>query len=186
MGVRTEKMSSFIVMDIVRDAGKFEDAIHFEVGQPDLPPSPRVKEAMRKAIDDNHFGYTESLGLYALRKRICTHYQESYGVCVDPAQVLLTPGTSGAFLVAYALTLKHSQRLGLSDPSYPCYKNFAAMMDIEPVFMNISKEDDYQLTPEHLNGHTLNALQISSPANPTGNCYSSENLKALMAYCNEE
>ena len=181
--MRTQKMSSFIVMDIVREAGKFEDAIHFEVGQPDLPPSPAVKKAMHQAIDDDHFGYTESLGLYALRERICAHYQATYGVHVEPEQVLLTPGTSGAFLIAYALTLKHSMRLGLSDPSYPCYKNFAHMMDIEPVFMPISKDDEYQLTPAHLRDRTLDALQISSPANPTGNLYSCENLQALVEYC---
>ena len=184
--MRCNKMSSFIVMDIVRDAGKFEDAIHFEIGQPDLPPSPKVKKALHDAIDENRFNYTESLGLYELREKICKHYLDTYDVKVTPERVLLTPGTSGAFLVAYALTLKYSQKLGLSDPSYPCYKNFAHFMDIEPVFMDISKDNEYQLSPLHVNGHKLDALQISSPANPTGNLYSEENLKALIECCEEK
>jgi aspartate/methionine/tyrosine aminotransferase len=181
--MRCEKMSSFIVMDIVKEAKKYEDAIHFEIGQPDLPPSPLVKKALHKAIDEDRFSYTESHGLYELREKIVEHYKKEYLVKIDPSQVFLTPGTSGAFLIAYALTLKHSGRLGLSDPSYPCYKNFAHFMSINPVFMSIGKSDDYQLHVKDLKEKNLDALQISSPANPTGNIYSSENLKELIEYC---
>ena len=57
------------------------------------------------------------------------------------------------------------------------------MFDIEPVFMPIGKEDKYELHVKDLEPYKLDALQISSPANPTGNIYSSENLKELIAYC---
>lgn len=181
--MRCAKMSSFIVMDIVRDAAKFDDCIHFEIGQPDLPPSPKVKKALHVAIDENRFAYTESLGLYALREKIAAHYMREYGLGVDPQRIFLTPGTSGAFLIAYVLTLGHAANLGLSDPSYPCYKNFAYMMDINPVFMPISKEDDFELHVEDLARNQLGALQISSPANPTGNIYGRENFKELIEYC---
>lgn len=176
-------MSSFIVMDIVKEALKYEDTIHFEIGQPDLPPSDKVKNKIKEAIDNNSFAYTQSLGLYELRQKIALNYKDIYNVDIEPQQILLTPGTSGAFLVAYTLSLKHSQSLGLSDPSYPCYKNFAYMLDINPVFMNISKDTNYQLTVEHLKKEKLNALQISSPSNPTGNLYEKENLKELINYC---
>ncbi|MCF6172621.1 MAG: aminotransferase class I/II-fold pyridoxal phosphate-dependent enzyme, partial [Campylobacteraceae bacterium] len=184
--MRCSKMSSFLVMDIVRDALKYEDAIHFEVGQPDLPPSPAVKKAMYEAIDENRFSYTQSQGLLELRKKIAQDYKSRYAMEIDPRQIFLTPGTSGAFLIAYSLTLKNSAKLGLSDPSYPCYKNFAYMMDINPVFMPISKEDDFELHVEDLEGKQLNALQISSPSNPTGNIYKKENLKELIEYCDEQ
>jgi len=183
--MRYEKMSSFIVMDIVRDALKYDDAIHFEIGQPDLTPSLKVKKALKKAVKEDKFSYTQSLGLLDLRKKIVKHYKKTYNVKIDPSQVLLTPGTSGAFLVAYTLTLKHNERLGLSDPSYPCYKNFAEMLDLEPVFMNIDKSCDYQLTIEHLKNEKINALQISSPSNPTGNIYNKKNLKELVNYCDD-
>ena len=181
--MRCKNMSSFIVMDIVRDAKQYEDSIHFEIGQPDLAPSPLVKEALHLAIDEDRFSYTESHGLYELRVLIAQHYKDTYGVSVIPSQIFLTPGTSGAFLIAYGLTLKHSSRLGLSDPSYPCYKNFAHLLDIEPVFMPIGKEDDFELHVKDLNKHKLDAVQISSPANPTGNIYKEENLKEIIEYC---
>ncbi len=184
--MRYDKMSSFIVMDIVRDALKYEDTIHFEIGQPDLPPSSKVKENLLDAVNSEKFAYTESLGLLSLREKIVEHYKKVYSVDIDPSQVLLTPGTSGAFLVAYTLTLQTKSRLGLSDPSYPCYKNFAYMFDIEPVFMNIDKTTNYQLTTNHLKNVQIDALQISSPSNPTGNIYDKENLKELIEYCDDK
>jgi len=105
-------MCSFRVMDLVREAAKYEDVIHFEVGQPDTPPSSRVKSALKQAVENDHFSYTESMGLLRLREKIALHYKRDYDVAVDPARILLTPGTSIAFLVAYLLTLKHGRYLG--------------------------------------------------------------------------
>jgi len=173
-------------MDIVREAQKYEDTIHFEIGQPDLNPSPKVKKALQKAVENDKFSYTESLGLLELRNKISIMYKENYNVDVEPSRILLTPGTSGAFLVAYTLTLKYKQSLGLSDPSYPCYKNFANMLDINPCFMNIDKSTNYELTVNHLEKQDIQALQISSPSNPTGNLYSKKNLKEIITYCKNE
>lgn len=181
--VRCEKMSSFIVMDIVKEAEKFDDCIHFEIGQPDLPPCENVKKSLHVSIDENRFSYTQSHGLAQLREKIAAHYQKTYGVHIDIDQIFLTPGTSGAFLIAYALTLPKDATLGFSDPSYPCYKNFAYLLGIKPCFMPIGKEDGFELHVEDLKTHALNALQISSPANPTGNIYERENLKSLVEYC---
>ena len=177
--MRYDNMSAFIVMDIVREAAKYPNAIHFEIGQPDLPPSDKVKAALQNAVQHNQFSYTESLGLLALREKIAAYYDRTYQVKINPNRILLTPGTSGAFLVAYALTLNNGDKLGLTDPSYPCYKNFAYMMDIQPEFMPVDKQDCYQLSVEQLKRHQIKALQISSPANPTGNIYTTERLKAL-------
>ncbi len=184
--MRCSQMSSFIVMDIVKEAEKYDDCIHFEIGQPDLAPSPNVKKKLHASIDEDRFSYTQSHGLIALREKIASHYQTTYGVSIDIDQILLTPGTSGAFLIAYALTLGKEATLGFSDPSYPCYKNFAYLLDIKPCFMPIGKEDHFELHVKDLTPHRLNALQISSPCNPTGNIYDPDNLKELIAYCQKE
>ncbi|MBN2964431.1 aminotransferase class I/II-fold pyridoxal phosphate-dependent enzyme [Sulfurospirillum sp. T05] len=182
--MRCDTLTSFMVMDIVREASQYDDAIHFEIGQPDLAPSPKVLSALQEAIGKT--AYTESLGLLALRQKIARYYAVTHGVDVPSERIVLTPGTSGAFVIAYALALSKGERLGLSDPSYPCYKNVAQVLDIEPYFMPISKEDSYQLTPLHVKGKGLHALQISSPANPTGNLYDPNTLSALIATCKEE
>ena len=184
--MRTDKLQPFRVMDVVREAQRYDDTIHFEIGQPDLPPSPRVIAALHRAIDDHRFAYTETLGLYALRQKISEHYRREYGVEIDPGRILIVPGTSTAFLIAYLLTLDRGNRLGLPDPSYPCYKNFAHMVDVTPVFFPVGSEEGYQLTPEQLRGTQLDALHISSPANPTGTIYSADALKSIAEYCDTE
>ncbi len=184
--MRYDKMSSFIVMDIVKEAQKYDDCIHFEIGQPDLPPSKKVKKAFEKAIKEDKFSYTQSQGLNELREKISYMYKQNYSVDISTDRIILTPGTSGAFLVAYTLSLNTHNNLGLSNPSYPCYKNFAFMLDINPLFMNVDKSTNYELTPAHLKEKKIKALQISSPANPTGNVYKKENFQALIEYCKKE
>lgn len=180
---RMKDITPFIVMDLVKGAQDYDDTIHFEIGQPDIPPSPKVIEAMKKAVDDGMFSYTESLGLLALREKISANYLSTYGVKVDPSRILLTPGTSGAFLVAYSLALGRGDKIALTDPSYPCYKNFAHLLDLEPVFIPIDEGDDFQLRPEKLAKVDAKAVHITSPSNPIGNVYDGENLDALIKMC---
>jgi len=152
-------------------------------------PSDVVKLLMKKEIINSKIqdGFFVETGpnVILLSDMTIQNYKKTYNVDIDTQQIFLTPGTSGAFLVAYTLCLKNNQNLGLSDPSYPCYKNFAYMLDINPIFMNISKETDYQLTVDHLKKEKLNALQISSPSNPTGNLYDNKNLKELITHCDD-
>ncbi|WP_022850466.1 pyridoxal phosphate-dependent aminotransferase [Limisalsivibrio acetivorans] len=183
---RLENVTPFIVMDIVRKAGEIEDAIHFEVGQPDISPSEKVFDALHEAIEKRSFPYTESLGIRPLREKIAGFYKNRYGVDVSPDRILLTVGTSGAFLIAYSILMNSGDRLAFTDPSYPCYKNFSNIMDIEPVMIPVDSSTNYQLTVDMLKEkENIKAVQISSPANPTGNIYTGENLKELTKYCDE-
>ena len=184
--MRYKNIRSFKVMDLVREAQRYSDTIHFEIGQPDLEPSPKVKQALLEAVTHSRYGYTETLGLLSLRQKIAAHYKKEYRVTVDPQQILITPGTSNAFLIAYLLTLNSGDTLAISDPSYPCYRNFGVMVDAKVKAFPIGVEDNYQLTPEHLKGTLINTLHISSPANPTGNIYSEENLQNMINYCESE
>lgn len=183
---RLDKITPFLVMDVLKKAQSIADVIHFEVGEPDVPPSPKVVEAMANAIGDGKFRYTEALGLLALREKIAAFYYDRYKVEVSPARIVLTVGTSGAFLVTYAILLNAADKLLLTDPGYPCYKNFSYLLDIEPVFVPIDKSTGYQLTVEQMQMRAyqdIKAVQISSPSNPIGNIYSQATLKALVDYC---
>lgn len=183
--MNTQNIQPFIVMDIVRRAAQYSDAIHFEIGQPDLSPAPAVKAAMQQAISASHYQYTESLGLPSLRSKIAAYYQNTYGIHIAPHRILLTPGTSGAFLIAYALAMPNGGTLGLTDPAYPCYQNFAHLLGITPALFPVNAANHYQLRPEQLENAAIHALQISSPANPTGNLYTPANLEALNRICLE-
>jgi aspartate/methionine/tyrosine aminotransferase len=181
-----DRISPFMVMDILARARKMPDAIHMEVGEPDLPPSERVVEAYAKAIKDRRFHYTPASGLMELRERIAGYYDHKYGVSVSPERIIITPGTSGAFLVVFALLTDTKRRLVLSDPSYPCYKNFACFLDTEPIFINIDQSTGYEITPEHIRDHKdAGAIMVSSPSNPAGNIYREETLRGLIEVCEE-
>ncbi len=184
---RLDRVSPFIVMDILKEAQAIRDVVHMEIGEPDLEPPPTVIEAIERAIKEKKYFYTPSLGLWELRGRIAQHYYEYYGVDVSPSRVVITTGTSGAFLVAYAILMNAGERVVLSDPSYPCYKNFAHVLDIDPLFVRVDRSTGYQIVPDHLREiKDFSAVHISSPANPTGTLYKDDNLKSLIAYCEEK
>ncbi|BCD62462.1 aspartate aminotransferase [Nitratiruptor sp. YY08-26] len=180
---RVKNLTPFMVMAIAKEASKYKDAIHFEIGEPDLPPPPGVVEAAKCALDNYRFSYTISEGLPALRQKIADFYKKRYNILINPENILITPGTSGAFMLAYALTLDFGNSLAFSDPGYPSYKNFAYILGIEPRFIPVDSTTSYCITPEHLHKNRPHALQISNPANPTGNIYEIDLLQDLCTYC---
>jgi aspartate/methionine/tyrosine aminotransferase len=183
---RLSQIRPFIVMDIVKKASRIKDAVHFEIGEPDLQPPPAVWELSEKAVKEKQNHYTESLGLLELRKKISKFYYDRYNVEISPDRIALTVGTSGAFLVAYSILLNAGDKIALTDPSYPCYKNFAYLLDINPVLIPIGKETGYQLIPEQIEEYKdIKVVHISSPSNPVGNVYSKENLRKIVQYCEE-
>ncbi|NPA50805.1 MAG: aminotransferase class I/II-fold pyridoxal phosphate-dependent enzyme, partial [Epsilonproteobacteria bacterium] len=181
--MRYKRLSPFRVMDIVAKAKEFDDTIHFEIGEPDLPPPPKVREALKK-VDSKIFSYTPTLGIFELREKIANHYKRVYNIEVDVDQILITPGTSIAFMIAYELLLPAKGKLAISDPSYPCYKNFAYMVDGEVETFVTSKENNFSLNKELLESRKkeIDLIHISSPANPTGILYNNNNLKELIEF----
>ena len=111
------RIDPFIVMDVMREANALaasgEDIIHLEVGQPGTPAPVRVREAAISAVRDEQLGYTDSLGIPALRERIATHYDEMYGVSVAPERVVVTTGSSGGFLLAFLAAFDVDDRVAL-------------------------------------------------------------------------
>jgi aspartate/methionine/tyrosine aminotransferase len=182
-----EKISPFIVMDILAKARTMPDVIHMEVGEPDLPPSEAVREAYIKAIKDRRFHYTPAQGLKELREKIGEYYKNKYNVSVSPERIIITPGTSGAFMVVFALLTDKERRLILSDPSYPCYKNFAYFLETEPVFIKIGRDTGYEISPDVVRSlKDIGALVASSPSNPVGNLYRKETISELIRLSEEK
>ncbi len=185
MGRLTEKISPFIVMDILKEARDMPQAVHMEVGEPDLPPPEPVIEAYIKALKERHFYYTPAKGLPALRERVSEYYQRTYGIDVSPERIIITPGTSGAFLVVMALLSEPQRTILLQDPSYPCYKNFAYFLERQPLMVPAGKDRGYKLQVDDLKRHAtgVSMVLVSSPSNPTGLVYDREDLEALVQEC---
>jgi aspartate/methionine/tyrosine aminotransferase len=180
----------FIAMDVLRAANDREAAganvIHLEVGQPGSPAPQPVLDAARRALLGEPIGYTDALGISPLREAIAGHYQAQYGVVVDPAEIVVTTGSSAAFLLAFLAAFEPGDRVGLAVPGYPAYRNILSALGIEPVLIAVGENVHYQPNPELLADlGALDGLIIASPANPTGTMIGAADLERLAAYCRD-
>jgi len=185
------RIPPFMVMEVMRAAharaAAGGDVIHLEVGQPSTGAPQTVIAAAQKALLINRLGYTEALGLPSLRERIALHYRESYGVAVDPARVVVTTGSSGAFLLAFLAAFDAGDRVALAEPGYPAYRNILRAVDVAPVGLSATEGEAFQPTPALLRAAhergPLSGLIIASPANPTGSMMTPQALGDVAAWC---
>jgi aspartate/methionine/tyrosine aminotransferase len=180
----------FIAMDIFRAATLREaegaGIIHLEVGQPDAAAPQAVREAARQALDDGRIGYTDALGIASLREAIAAHYRAQYGVIVTPGEVVVTTGSSSAFLLAFLAAFEPGDRVGLAVPGYPAYRNILAALGIEPALIEVGENSRYQPTAElAAAAGRLDGLVVASPANPTGTIIGATDLARLAAFCRD-
>tara|TARA_B100000029_G_C17600568_1_gene965615 strand:- start:2536 stop:3678 length:1143 start_codon:yes stop_codon:yes gene_type:complete len=186
---RRGMIDPFIVMDVMREANQLSentDIVHLEVGQPSTPAPADVVEAAKKLLDKDRLGYTDSLGLPQLRKRIAKHYGDFYGVSVPLERMVITTGSSGGFLLAFASAFDPGDRVALAIPGYPAYRNILTALGIEPVIIETTARERFQPTVELLESvGNIDGLIIASPSNPTGSMIDSERLKGLVDWCDE-
>lgn len=183
---KAQEMPPFIVMDILERAKQMENLgnniIHLEIGEPDFDTPEPVKEAARRAIMDGDTHYTNSRGKIELREEIAHYYLRKYGVTISPDRVLITSGTSPAMLLTFGVLLEQGDEVILSNPYYACYPNFITYSDGKPVFVPVREEDGFKYRIAAIQeklGKKTKALVVNSPANPTGNVFSREELAAL-------
>lgn len=174
---RVKEIKSFIVMDVLERAQELEAAgehiVHLEIGEPDFDTPEAIKNAAIEALKRGETRYTHSLGARPLREAICRHYEETYGIRdLEPDQVLVTSGTSPAFLMALSAIMECGEEVILSDPHYACYPNFIRFLEGEPRLIPVYEEDGFQYRPEAIRKSirpNTKAILINSPSNPTGN-----------------
>jgi len=187
-------IASFIVMDVMRAAAAMEAAgrhvIHMEVGQPATPAPRAAREAVKRALDTQTLGYTMALGTDALRERIARHYRDTYAVAVAPQRVIVTAGSSAAFVLAFLAAFDAGDGVLLPDPGYPCYRHILSALGQTPVMLETGPATRWMPTPEQVatTARQSNArgLLIASPANPTGTVAQAPRLAALAAACQRE
>lgn len=183
-----EQMTSFIVMDVLERAQELEkegkDIVHLEVGEPDFDLSEIVRDAAEASFAQKRTHYTHSLGDKDLRLEVARFYQREYGVTIDPDQVIMTSGSSPAILMALMVLCESGSEVILSDPGYPCYKNFVLACNAKPVSVDLSPEDGFQYSIEKIKKAVTpktRAIFVNSPMNPTGTLVSDATYKELVS-----
>jgi aspartate/methionine/tyrosine aminotransferase len=179
----------FIVMDVLRAANERAaagaDIIHLEVGQPSTGAPAGVIAAAEAALRGQLLGYTDALGLWELRQAIAAHYQDRHGLALDPARVVVTTGSSAAFLLAFLAAFEAGDRVAMAAPSYPAYRNILSALGVQPVVLSSGPAERFQATIELLEREAgpLDGLIVASPANPTGTMLTPTALAGLLRHC---
>ncbi len=158
-------------------------ALH--VGQPSQGAPRSARQAAAAAVmADGALGYTTAYGLPELRRRIAQHYRDWYALSLDPARVLITNGASGAFVVAFLACFDAGDRVAVTAPGYPCYRNDLVALGVEVVEIPVGPDTRWAPTPDLLDAAgPLDGLIIASPANPTGTVIAPNELRALIDWC---
>ena len=185
---RTADIQPFHVMELLRRARELEaqgrDIIHMEVGEPDFAtPQPMIDAATRfLAGGDVH--YTAALGLPRLREAIARFYQERFGADVAPERIIVTPGASGALMLALAATTDPGDEWLLPDPGYPSNRHLVRSFEGVPRALPVGAGTRYQPTPAQVADAwtaRMRGLIVASPSNPTGTLLDQAELAALRA-----
>lgn len=172
---RTQTISPFYVMELLRRAKQLEsegrDIIHMEIGEPDFATPQTIIDAGIEHIKTGEIKYTPAAGLSELREKIAGFYRQRYGVAVAPERIFVTPGASGAFLLALGSSLNPGEELLMADPCYPCNSNFVKVFEGKTRAVPVDSSTRYQLTAELIRENWTEATKgalIASPSNPTG------------------
>lgn len=184
LATRMNDISPFFVMELLQRAKQLErlgrDIIHMEIGEPDFPTPKSVIDAGVQLLHSGQVKYTPAAGLMQLREKIADFYQQQYEVKLNPHRIFITPGASGAFLLALGACLNPGDEVIMSDPCYPCNSNFIKLYGGQCQFVAVDADTGYQLNAglieQHWTEHSKAAL-IASPSNPTGTVISDLNLK---------
>ena len=181
---KRSQVDPFIVMDVMDAARRAEDAgksiIHMEVGQPGTGAPSGAMDALSKSLRESSLGYTVALGLPALRQRIARLYGDWYNVDLNPERVVITPGSSGGFILAFTALFDTGDRVGIGAPGYPSYRQILRALDLEPVDFPTSAENRLQPVAEDIADLNLKGLMVASPANPSGTMLDRSALSTLI------
>ena len=183
---RSQAIEPFHVMALLARANELQaqgkDVIHLEIGEPDFTTAAPIIAAGQGALAEGKTRYTAARGLPALREAIAEFYRQRYGVQIDAHRILITPGGSGALLLATSLLVDPGKHWLMADPGYPCNRHLLRLIEASAQLVPVGADVNYQLTSalidRHWNEESVGAL-VASPANPTGTVLNKSELAGL-------
>jgi aspartate/methionine/tyrosine aminotransferase len=161
------------------------DLVNLSAGQPSAQAPGPIRAAAVDALANHNLGYTVALGIPELREAIAESYADRYGVAVGPEDVVVTTGSTGGFLLAFLACFDVGDRVGVTSPGYPCYRNILSALGCEVVEIPCGPETRFQPTVEMLAeiDPPIKGLALASPANPTGTVIPPAELAAIATWC---
>ncbi len=161
------------------------DVLSLAAGQPSTPAPAPVLRAARAALDSELLGYTETFGIEPLRAAIASHHRTVSGIYVDPDDVVVTTGSSGAFTLIFLAAFDIGDTVVVARPGYPAYRNALAALGCHVVELDCGPDTRFQPTVAMLDALAAPpaGLVVASPANPTGTMIDPDELAAIARWC---
>jgi aspartate/methionine/tyrosine aminotransferase len=161
------------------------DLVNLSAGQPGAKAPAPIRAAAADALANDTLGYTVALGIPELREAIAASYLDRYGITVEADDVVVTTGSTGGFLLAFLACFDVGDRVAVTSPGYPCYRNILSALGCEVVEVPCGPETRFQPTVEMLAeiSPPIKGLVIASPANPTGTVIPPVDLAAIATWC---
>jgi aspartate/methionine/tyrosine aminotransferase len=159
---------------------------HLEVGEPSAPPAPRVLEAVAAALPEAQ-RYTHAKGQIELRLALSEYYRALHGVAVGPESLMVTMGSSSAFILAFLGAFEHGATIAVTRPGYPAYLNTLGGLGFRAVEIPLTAASGWRLTGGDIEAafarERFAGLLFASPANPTGAAVDREGLREIVDTC---
>ena len=159
------------------------DVINLSVGEPDFETPHHIKEAAKKAIDDNFTFYTPVPGYMSLRKAISDKLRNENGVEYAPEQITVSNGAKQALCNVILASINKGDEVIIPMPAWVSYVEMVKLAEGTPVAVNADITQDFKITPAQLEAAITPATRmilICSPSNPTGSVYTREELQGLV------
>lgn len=160
------------------------DVINLSVGEPDFNTPDHIKEAAKRAVDENYSRYSPVPGYPALKKAIVDKLRNENGLDYEPSQIICSNGAKQSVCNAVLALVNPGDEVIIPAPYWVSYPQMVLLAEGTPVTVEATIEQDFKITPEQLEAAITpktRALILCSPSNPTGSVYSAEELEALAA-----
>ena len=158
------------------------DIINLSVGEPDFFTPDHIKEAAKKAIDDNYTFYTPVPGYLSLRKAICTKLKKENNIDFAPDQIIVSNGAKQSLCNCILSLVNPGDEVIIPTPAWVSYVEMVKLAEGKNVLVPAGVDQNFKITAKQLEDAITDKTRLiilCSPSNPTGSVYSREELKAL-------
>ena len=158
------------------------DVINLSVGEPDFATPPHIKEAAKRAIDNNFSFYSPVPGFPELRQAICKKLKTENNLEYTPGQIVVSSGAKQSLCNVVLTLVEKDEEVVIPAPYWVSYPEMVKLAEGKPVFISTGIEQDFKITAAQLQAAITpktRALILCSPSNPTGSVYTSDELRAL-------
>ncbi len=189
---RMAGIAPFHVMRLLERARQLEsqghEIVHMEVGEPDFATPAAISEAALLSITQGKTHYTPATGIPELKQAISGYYKSAYQAQVDPGQVVVTPGSSGALQLVMQMLVNPGEKVMMTDPGYPCNRHFVRLVEAHAMSIPVTADTNYQLTADVVARFWqdgVKAVLVASPSNPVGSCLSLQQIRELLNFLSQ-